>query len=1524
MASISGFCDDAVNRFGRVGRSGVGGPRTIRRTALATCCFLSMGVFGAMSPLARSGVPDRAEDRLAVGVVKLLSAPIDLSRNVLETLAAKHAEVLEMGDDFWPKTIDAIMSRREVQEALERGLRSNFSDNRDIYLRLTQQLPDLADALAKTIAFDDRGVVDGKPVDEVLRRMRRAPPAAQRALIARAIDPSNGAGGELVERIASFPEIVSGMESYLLDLRSSNDPKARVLAFRYAVARGLPVTDTELFGALDSLDPGAVRAALRRVSSFRPDRVVIFGTALAKIVERSGDSGAWAEALRLLLGTDASAATAIIDRHRGDEAFWLADRGYAALGAIAGAPGSLPALRGRIADLPLKQMFATGRCDILIPAVEIWPDLNPKDTATSLTSLLSSIARSQAGPPCSTENIATVLDAATSRLGTAADRAYAAALSQAANAAAENFDESGSGFKAVRDILRTAQATRRAFASDSTGLVSLARQENVDPLVGALIEALPSDHPALSALRQTLKPAGNASLSDHILSNKRSIVAALHLTARSEGWANQDMNQLALLSSSQADLDVARAAFDDLMLAGYVQGLVDTFDAIMRLRAAPADSPDELTVRAIRAFTRASRVTNDPASLFSRERTGWLLDRLATEGLRGRVVRAFGERPDSATIDPKRLENMLARTVPSKLGSTTNICADAATLGAFSDNRLAVLLLEASAAESFQGEDWLPACVAWLAPANAIGLTEQGDMLWLLALRDGTLETTEKPAKQLDTLFQLWSASKAQALGDLVRRKMAMRAAALAPHMGWGVADTGLLRKWDSELSRDLPDQVWPVRREWLLRSAFLLLLAVPTALFLHLAFWCVLLAAYRKSTRVQTHIFYNPLARKILGFGYVDILLVWIGPLRRLLFAPFAGGMAGDVGRRSFGTKEGPYYPDSQILKLDRSNLSAGLKDAEREALSGGLKTPAEQIVRGLADWKGPTCLFGPSGRGKTSYLRHVLTANASKRTPFVYLRAAECGEDVVSTVCSRFPGLGRDTDLIVSLIRSGILDIYVDGLNEVDRELQERIVRFVVDYPTANVFLSSQEVGIALPTRLATYYLLPLTKEQMREFLLSRETSLDAEAPLRGEHYSQRVNAYLDELSDEVVQNADRQSADPAHPAIVTSFLATLANPMDLDTAAVLLSLDIDPDPFRLQEQQFRLVDEDCRTKLDRPFPISAFSKSALNARQDNKAEIDWSSFGEYVAILEQRKQVRRTTVDVAGGKATSEYRFRHEKIGDFYLHFALLEANSEMRFSLARDDRFAGAFDYLARELPAQAADELKEYLLSAALDSNDHRLSDRFLQHLRWRALLDRDDPTWLARYDTPDGSAAAGEFDRLAALRDRTESDMRTARSKIEASRAGSRILAAKDARSLESAVRELFLKLGAGEIATPGGAAPIFEPPGLAPLALLCIAGPRTMSPVTRIGLASRASRISGRKLVVVNPQAELDPSERDWSQVKEWAESVADNDIGIISTRALYRLARDDDAVQGRRFWTEIMRTMERIDHDVAEGETR
>src|SRR5260370_36149457 len=105
-------CRSAATRFGtRAGRG-----REIRRATLAVSCVLSMVICSATPSLARSGVPDGTEDRLVTGVVKLLSAPIDVSPSVLGALAAKHAEVLEPGDDFWRKTVGAILSRKKMQE----------------------------------------------------------------------------------------------------------------------------------------------------------------------------------------------------------------------------------------------------------------------------------------------------------------------------------------------------------------------------------------------------------------------------------------------------------------------------------------------------------------------------------------------------------------------------------------------------------------------------------------------------------------------------------------------------------------------------------------------------------------------------------------------------------------------------------------------------------------------------------------------------------------------------------------------------------------------------------------------------------------------------------------------------------------------------------------------------------------------------------------------------------------------------------------------------------------------------------------------------------------------------------------------------------------------------------------------------------------------------------------------------------------------------------------------------------------
>ena len=121
------------------------------------------------------------------------------------------------------------------------------------------------------------------------------------------------------------------------------------------------------------------------------------------------------------------------------------------------------------------------------------------------------------------------------------------------------------------------------------------------------------------------------------------------------------------------------------------------------------------------------------------------------------------------------------------------------------------------------------------------------------------------------------------------------------------------------------------------------------------------------------------------------------------------------------------------------------------------------------------------------------------------------------------------------------------------------------------------------------------------------------------------------------------------------------------------------------------------------------------------------------------------------------------------------------------------------------------------------------------------------------------------------------------------------------------------MKKGAHETPTPGGAAPLFEIPGFGSLALLCAAGQRALSAVTRGGLISRASRIAERKLVVVNPQPELDPMDRDWSQVEKWARMLTTEDVRVLETRVLFHLAREEGCLAGQSFWPKVIQSADR-----------
>jgi hypothetical protein len=80
----------------------------------------------------------------------------------------------------------------------------------------------------------------------------------------------------------------------------------------------------------------------------------------------------------------------------------------------------------------------------------------------------------------------------------------------------------------------------------------------------------------------------------------------------------------------------------------------------------------------------------------------------------------------------------------------------------------------------------------------------------------------------------------------------------------------------------------------------------------LHLAFWAALMTVYPNSPKIQAEIFWNKRVRKVLGCGYVDLLLRWSPYLRQRLFYPFTKRLVLDADPDDFD--EGAYFPESHV----------------------------------------------------------------------------------------------------------------------------------------------------------------------------------------------------------------------------------------------------------------------------------------------------------------------------------------------------------------------------------------------------------------------------------------------------------------------------------------------------------------------------------------------------------------------------------------------------------------------------------
>ena len=462
----------------------------------------------------------------------------------------------------------------------------------------------------------------------------------------------------------------------------------------------------------------------------------------------------------------------------------------------------------------------------------------------------------------------------------------------------------------------------------------------------------------------------------------------------------------------------------------------------------------------------------------------------------------------------------------------------------------------------------------------------------------------------------------------------------------------------------------------------------VKTVIVIHLGFWVALIFLYPKFSNIQALFFWNPWVRNIAGLGYVSALLVTVPFLQRRLLAPFQENQRKEAGLDPFNPVA--YFQESWVK---RSFWSAGKETEETLPLTVAIPNLEGQML-----------LQADSGFGKTMFLRHLI--HQSPQRSIVFLRATECAKtDVIQAIQAKLPLAAADPNFLKGLIYSGGIDIYIDGLNEVNAEAQASIKQFLSSYTKGNIILTTQPLSDKNPPKSAKiYHLLPLDDDQISRFLTSRHPK---DAILQGEDYQQACSTYLED-----VLNSNQSAED------LVAIRRVLSNPMDLDTIAEILAHTKRPELFHLQQQQYdRMAADYPNDNNDFSFPIRPVAQLAYEMRLSDQHLLPNDKISQNV--IDSLEKHRLLT------PKSGSWQFRHDKIQDFFIVQKYLEDEHKAYEELKEpkqmgDPRLRGVYLQLATELTLPMAQALEKDLFDYASSTGDHTTSDPFRKRLESRS------------------------------------------------------------------------------------------------------------------------------------------------------------------------------------------------------------
>jgi hypothetical protein len=463
-----------------------------------------------------------------------------------------------------------------------------------------------------------------------------------------------------------------------------------------------------------------------------------------------------------------------------------------------------------------------------------------------------------------------------------------------------------------------------------------------------------------------------------------------------------------------------------------------------------------------------------------------------------------------------------------------------------------------------------------------------------------------------------------------------------------------------------------------------------------HFALWTILLFLYPRYRWVQAVFFWNPSVRKLLGLH-----LTWLIPLipfaRRRLLAPFRAALGPKPESTGpLSLTDTAWFPDTEVID-DKTQT----------------RMP---IAQALPRIRGLTVLEGASGLGKTVYLVRLAHATSSV---VAFIKAGEEGGDVIKAIGARLPAdIMRDDAFLRMLIHAGGLGICIDGLNEVSADARAAVASFAQAATNANVLISTQALRWNRPAGARLLRLQQLRPEQRQAFLESREPILPLGAHLRGESFKARVRAFIQEM-------------ETTMPALIEERVArerALSNPMDLTTIAMILANGATPDLLNLQRTAYlQAADQYTMENQGAEFPLSAFSEYVYQLRckatgderelivlRDQHFAAECDALADYRLLL-------RTEEPNEEGKIGPAWRFRHDKVLDFFLYTAVTGRNAmRERVSVhVGDPRFAGVYLLLALRAPLDVAKDMRDRLNDHAAETRDHALADEVWGIVRQR-------------------------------------------------------------------------------------------------------------------------------------------------------------------------------------------------------------